>query len=99
MKIEGLTPILNVSNIVQTFEWFAKLGWQKAWDWSSEENGPPSFGAVCNGKSEIFLCQNGQTTFSPPKIFPGTPTSWPVTRQFQLCAILLRIQFPRANTS
>lgn len=31
MKIEGLTPILNVSNIVQTFEWFAKLGWEKAW--------------------------------------------------------------------
>lgn len=60
MKIEGLTPILNVSNIVETFEWFAKLGWEKAWDWSPEENGPPSFAAVCNGKSQIFLCQDGQ---------------------------------------
>lgn len=56
MKIQGLTPILNVSNIVETFEWFEKLGWQKGWDWGD----PPSFGAVCNGKYEIFLCQNGQ---------------------------------------
>src|SRR6266545_1512224 len=56
MKIEGLTPILNVSNIVESFAWFEKLGWQKGWDWGD----PPSFGGVYNGKSEIFLCQNGQ---------------------------------------
>src|SRR2546423_9033380 len=60
MEIEGLTPIRNVSNIVETFEWFAKLGWEKAWDWSSEEGAPPTFGAVCNGKPQIFLCQGGQ---------------------------------------
>ena len=52
MKIEGLTPILNVSNIVETFEWFAKLGWEKAWDWSLEENGPQTFGAVGNGNRD-----------------------------------------------
>ena len=60
MKIEGLTPILNVSNIVETFEWFAKLGWEKAWDWSPEENAPPSFGAVCNGKSQSFFVRTGK---------------------------------------
>ena len=32
MKLEGLTPILNVSNIEESFAWFAKLGWEKAWD-------------------------------------------------------------------
>ena len=66
MKIEGLTPILNVSNIVETFAWFATLGWEKAWDWSPEGDGPPTFGAVCNGKSQIFLCQGGQGSRGGP---------------------------------
>ena len=56
MIAKGLTPILNVSNIVESFAWFAKLGWQKAWDWGD----PPTFGAVCSGHYEIFLCQGGQ---------------------------------------
>jgi predicted lactoylglutathione lyase len=60
MEIHGLTPILNVSNILETFEWFAQLGWEKAWDWSAEEGAAPTFGAVGNGKSQIFLCQGGQ---------------------------------------
>jgi hypothetical protein len=33
MKVDRLTPILNVSDLKRTFEWFEKLGWQKAWDW------------------------------------------------------------------
>lgn len=56
MKVERLTPILNVSNIVESFTWFEKLGWQKGWDWGD----PPFFGGVCNGNVEIYLCQNGQ---------------------------------------
>ena len=56
MLAKGLTPILNVSNIQESFEWFEKLGWKKAWDWGD----PPSFGGVCSGECEIFLCENGQ---------------------------------------
>jgi hypothetical protein len=56
MKLEKLVPILNVSNIVETFAWFEKLGWKKGWDWGE----PPTFGAVQSGECEIFLCQNGQ---------------------------------------
>lgn len=56
MKVHHLTPILNVSNLAQSFEWFEKLGWQKAWDWGS----PPTFGGVCCDDSEIFLCEGGQ---------------------------------------
>ena len=56
MIVHGLTPILNVSNIVESFAWFEKMGWQKGWDWGT----PPTFGGVCSGKSEIFLCQGGQ---------------------------------------
>jgi len=56
MFAKGLTPILNVSNIQESFAWFEKFGWKKGWDWGS----PPTFGGVCSGKCEIFLCQNGQ---------------------------------------
>jgi hypothetical protein len=66
MKIEGLTPILNVSNISDTFDWFSSLGWQRLWDWSPAEGVPPTFGAVGNGKSEIFLCQGGQGSRGGP---------------------------------
>ena len=56
MKVDHLTPILNVSDIRQTFAWFEKLGWQKAWDWGT----PPTFGGVCCDDSEIFVCEGGQ---------------------------------------
>ena len=56
MQAQALTPILNVSDIQQSFEWFKKLGWEKGWDWGD----PPGFGGVCSGKCEIFLCQDGQ---------------------------------------
>ncbi len=56
MLAKRLTPILNVSNIQQSFAWFEKLGWKKGWDWGS----PPTFGGVCSGECEIFLCEDGQ---------------------------------------
>ena len=34
MLAKGLTPILNVSNIQESFAWFEKLGWTKGWDWA-----------------------------------------------------------------
>ena len=56
MQAMRLTPILNVSNIEDSFAWFEKLGWTKGWDWGD----PPTFGGVCSGECEIFLCENGQ---------------------------------------
>jgi len=56
MLAKRLTPILNVSDIQQSFAWFEKLGWKKGWDWGS----PPTFGGVCSGECEIFLCEDGQ---------------------------------------
>ena len=56
MRATKLTPILNVSDIEKSFQWFEKLGWEKAWEWGT----PPSFGGVCSGECEIFLCQNAQ---------------------------------------
>jgi len=56
MKVDRLTPILNVSDLKRTFEWFEKLGWQKALDWGN----PATFSGVCCDNSEIFLCEGGQ---------------------------------------
>lgn len=56
MNVMGLTPILNVSNLEESFAWFERLGWTKKWDWGD----PPDFGAVTFSGTEIFLCENGQ---------------------------------------
>ena len=56
MQAQAVTPILNVSDMQQSFEWFKKLGWEKGFDWGD----PPTFGAVCSGECEIFLSHNGQ---------------------------------------
>lgn len=56
MKVQAITPILNVSNIIDSFAWFEKLGWQIGFKWGD----PIGFGSVCTGECEIFLCQDGQ---------------------------------------
>ena len=56
MLAHRLIPILNVSDIRESFAWFEKLGWKKGWDWGD----PPCFGGVCSGECEIFLCENAQ---------------------------------------
>jgi catechol 2,3-dioxygenase-like lactoylglutathione lyase family enzyme len=56
MIAKRITPILNVSNIEESFAWFERLGWKKGWDWGE----PPTFGGVCSGDCEIFLCLDGQ---------------------------------------
>jgi hypothetical protein len=65
MNVKGVTPILNVSNITESFAWFEKLGWKKLWDWGT----PPTFGAVGAGGSEvveIFLCLGAQGSRGGP---------------------------------
>ena len=56
MKAEAVTPILNVSDMEESYAWFERLGWSKCWDWGD----PPTFGSVGSGELEIFLCLNGQ---------------------------------------
>lgn len=62
MEVLGLTPILNVSSITESFAWFEQLGWRKCWDWGD----PPTFGSVGSGKHEIFLCQGAQGSRGGP---------------------------------
>jgi catechol 2,3-dioxygenase-like lactoylglutathione lyase family enzyme len=53
MLAKGITPILNVSNIEESFAWFEKFGWRKCWEYNA-------FGAVASGDCGIFLCPDGQ---------------------------------------
>ena len=50
---KGLTPILNVSDLQESFAWFERWGWSKSWEWGD----PPDFGGVVSGDCQIFLCQ------------------------------------------
>ena len=56
MDAKAITPILNISDLKQSFAWFEKLGWKVLWGWGE----PESFGAVGSGVCEIFLCVDGQ---------------------------------------
>ena len=56
MQAKRIVPILNVSNIVQSFTWFEKLGWKKGFEWGE----PVGFGSVYSGECEIFSCEEGQ---------------------------------------
>lgn len=60
MFVKSLTPILNVSDLAASFDWFARFGWSKCWDWKPDPHGPATFGSVGSGECEIFLCLDGQ---------------------------------------
>ena len=49
MLAHAVTPILNVSDIAESFARFEKLGWTRGFRWGS----PPTFGSVCSGECEI----------------------------------------------
>jgi catechol 2,3-dioxygenase-like lactoylglutathione lyase family enzyme len=61
MKIDGVVPILNVSDVEASIAWFAKLGWSKQFTWDADDpSAPPDFGGVSCDGFEIFLCRDGQ---------------------------------------
>jgi hypothetical protein len=73
MPVRNVTPILNVSDIGRSLEWFEALGWKRGFTWNdggiigsgddalgSTEHGPAGFGSVCSGEAEIFLCHGAQ---------------------------------------
>jgi hypothetical protein len=56
MIAKAVTPIWIVSNFAESVVWFEKLGWTKGLKWGE----PPTFGAICSGEFEKFLCQSAQ---------------------------------------
>ena len=76
MKVNRLTPILNVSDVALSIAWFEKLGWKRGFTYNdggmiaeagdANATGPATFAAVITGHSEIFLCKDGQGSRGGP---------------------------------
>ena len=62
MKLTGLTPIVNVSDVPASLAWFEALGWERGFVWGPEGFGAdePVFASVGSGEQEIFLCLDDQ---------------------------------------
>lgn len=70
MPVERVTPILNVSSVPASLDWFERLGWKRGFTWNragtithaanSNAHGEAVFASVCSGVSEIFLCRDAQ---------------------------------------
>ena len=57
MNPKRLTPILNVSNIEESFAWFEKLGWEKAWAWDCGGLTCRTTGSLqCSRRYELGQC-------------------------------------------
>jgi hypothetical protein len=48
MPLENISPVINVSDIGQSFEWF------------ENEHGTAEFAGVCWGEVTMFFCKDGQ---------------------------------------
>ncbi|MEY2758651.1 MAG: hypothetical protein RIR33_2429 [Pseudomonadota bacterium] len=59
MPVRNVTPILNVSSVTASQDWFAKVGWRAGFQWAPD-GGEPGFGSVCTDTAEIFPCVGGQ---------------------------------------
>ena len=64
MKVDHLTPVLNVSDVAASLAWFESLGWERGFAWDDEggmHSDQPTFASVQAGDdAEIFLCLEGQ---------------------------------------
>ncbi len=57
ISTQCLTPILYVRDFAEAMNHYTgKLLFDRLWEWGD----PPSFGAVCLGKVEIFFCLGAQ---------------------------------------
>ena len=70
MRVQGVTPILNVASVGDSMAWFERLGWRRGFSWP-EGDADPGFGSVCSDKAEIFLCRGSQG--SRGTILPSFP--------------------------
>jgi catechol 2,3-dioxygenase-like lactoylglutathione lyase family enzyme len=64
MRLRSLTPVLNVSDVPASVEWFEALGWERGFAWDEAggmRSSEPTFASVQAGDgAEIFLCCDGQ---------------------------------------
>jgi catechol 2,3-dioxygenase-like lactoylglutathione lyase family enzyme len=59
VRVEHVTPILNVSSIEQSIAWFEPLGWTVGFRWPHDAD-EAGFAGISSGHAEIFLCRGAQ---------------------------------------
>jgi catechol 2,3-dioxygenase-like lactoylglutathione lyase family enzyme len=83
VRVDGVTPILNVSDLEASLDWFETFGWKRGFVWGA----PPGFASVVcgspEGRGEIFLCLDGQGS-------PGVWMSWFLPSRQELDAAYAR---------
>lgn len=99
MKVDSVTPILNVSDVPASLAWFESIGWARSFTWNGggqidgagdrNESGPADFAGVCAGNAQIFLCLDGQGGRAGERPMPlgateGTWMSWWIVHQAEL---------------
>ncbi len=85
MKINAVTPVLNVSDVIASIRWFESVGWSRSFSWNdggmikgaldSNARGPAQFAGLCadparNDGPMLFLCRDGQGS-RDPRPYPG----------------------------
>lgn len=81
MKVQSVSPILNVSNVPASLRWFESLGWSRTFTWNdagmipaaadTNAHGPAQFAGMCiempgDAKGPtLFLCKDGQGSRDP----------------------------------
>lgn len=70
MKLTGITPVLNVSDVPASLRWFEALGFCREFTFNDggmiadaadrDDAGAAQFASVCAGDGQIFLCRDGQ---------------------------------------
>ena len=81
MFAQGLTPILNVSDIRASFAWFEKLGWTKGWEGvirlRSAASVPVNARSSCVGtRREAVAAGSASHTFGPDGDEIGDKGAW-----------------------
>jgi hypothetical protein len=66
LRVEAVTPILDVSSVEESVAWFETLGWAQGFLWQPEGADVAGFGSVRSGHGEIFLCRDGQGSRGGP---------------------------------
>ena len=70
MTVSLVVPILNVSDVRASLDWFGQLGWETRFVWPNDAE-EPGFAGLGLGETEIFLCRDGQgARGSTPSAFP-----------------------------
>lgn len=81
MHVKSITPILNVSHVPASIEWFEKLGWHREFTWNDgdmikaaalrNDHGDAGFAGIGANtgdegeRTQIFLCRDGQGKRDP----------------------------------